>query len=197
MAITLSGITWVVAERPETQNETQPRPNLRLGLPLAVCGALLHAIGMVLARKGIRDYDAVAATFIRVLGALPGYFIFITLLGRWPVVFRAVQHGPRWRSCSRAACRSVVGGDHVHDRVAHLPDGRGDHDRQYHARPGPAVFGAPVSRARQPARPRAAPCFRAGGGSDVFPLQQSRQNRHSTIALAPLDYALPPEIVSA
>jgi drug/metabolite transporter (DMT)-like permease len=95
MVVTLSGVTWVVVERPELKDEKQPRPNLRLGLPLAVCGALLYAIGMVLARKGmrdIRDYDAVAATFIRVLGALPGYFIFITLFGRWHMIFRALQH---------------------------------------------------------------------------------------------------------
>jgi drug/metabolite transporter (DMT)-like permease len=106
MAVTLSGMTWVIAERPETKDERQPRPNLRLGLPLAVCGALLHAIGMVLARKGIGDYDAVAATFVRVLGALPGYFVFITLVGRWPVVFRAFQHG---RAMGIIFAGSVVG----------------------------------------------------------------------------------------
>ena len=53
--------------------------------------ALAQATGMVLSRQGIGNFDAVAATLIRVLGALPGYLVFVTVLRRWPSIFAAVR----------------------------------------------------------------------------------------------------------
>ena len=91
MAVTLTGITWVVLERRErTEVERSPR-QLRLGVLLAVAAALAQATGMVLSRQGIGNFDAVAATLIRVLGALPGYLVFVTVLRRWPSIFAAVR----------------------------------------------------------------------------------------------------------
>lgn len=92
MAVTLAGITWVVLERRErTELEHSPR-QLRLGVLLAVAAAVAQATGMVLSRQGIGNFDAVAATLIRVLGALPGYLVFVTVLRRWPSIFAAVRH---------------------------------------------------------------------------------------------------------
>jgi drug/metabolite transporter (DMT)-like permease len=48
-------------------------------------------VAMMLSRKGIGQYDAVAATFIRVLAAIPGYVLLLTVIGRWPAVFVAVR----------------------------------------------------------------------------------------------------------
>ncbi len=91
MAVTLTGITWVVLERRErTEVEYSPR-QLRLGVLLAVAAALAQATGMVLSRQGIGNFDAVAATLIRVLGALPGYLVFVTVLRRWPSIFAAMR----------------------------------------------------------------------------------------------------------
>ena len=56
-----------------------------------MAAAMAQATGMVLSRKGIGNYDAVAATLIRVLGALPGYLVFVTVLRRWPSIFAAVR----------------------------------------------------------------------------------------------------------
>lgn len=94
MAVTLGGIIWVVLERPEETKTKglQPAGDVGTGIALAVAGAMAQALGMVLSRRGIGDYDAVAATFIRALGALPGYLIFVTVIGRWHTVFAALRH---------------------------------------------------------------------------------------------------------
>jgi len=69
------------------------RRGLRRGVSLAVVAAGAQAVGMVLARDGIGDYDAVAATFIRVLGAMIGYTTLISVLGRWPIMVGAARRG--------------------------------------------------------------------------------------------------------
>ena len=91
MAITLAGITWVVLERRDKTEVDHSPQHRRLGVLLAVTAALAQATAMVLSRMGIGDYDAVAATTIRVLGALPGYLVFVTVLRRWPVIWKAAQ----------------------------------------------------------------------------------------------------------
>ena len=59
---------------------------------LAVLAAAGAAVGMVLSKKGIGQYDAVAATFIRVLGAMAGYLPLVTLVRRWPTMLAAARH---------------------------------------------------------------------------------------------------------
>ena len=91
MVVTIAGIVWVVLERPEAA-ATPTERHLTMGLLLATIAAVAQAGGMVLGRQGIGEYDAVAATFIRVIGALPGYLVLLSLLGRWPPVFSAVRN---------------------------------------------------------------------------------------------------------
>lgn len=91
MAVTISGITWVVLERrANVGGATSERPSVA-GVLLAITAAIAQALAMMLSRKGIGDYDAVAATFIRVLAAIPGYVVLLTVVGRWPAVFTAVR----------------------------------------------------------------------------------------------------------
>jgi len=87
----LAGVVWVVLERSESRPGQQPHRHPIRGFLLALAGAVSGAGGMVLARKGIGTYDAVAATFIRVLGALPGYFVLVTVVRRWPSIFKALE----------------------------------------------------------------------------------------------------------
>ena len=91
MAVTLGGVTWVVLERPG--NATERQPQLRWGVLLGVLGAVGMAVGLVLSKRGLGDYDAVAATFIRVLGAMIGYLGLITVAGRWTAMTVAARHG--------------------------------------------------------------------------------------------------------
>ncbi|MGA2797555.1 MAG: DMT family transporter [Thermoguttaceae bacterium] len=91
MGITISGVIWVILEQPETPEEHRRRRHLARGIFLAVVSAVSGAVGLVFSKKGIGSYDAAAATYIRVIGALAGYSILLTLVWRWPAVFRAVR----------------------------------------------------------------------------------------------------------
>ncbi|MGD0653826.1 MAG: DMT family transporter [Thermoguttaceae bacterium] len=91
MAITLSGVVWVILERPETPEEHRRRRHIARGVFLAVVAAVSGAVGLVFSKKGIGNYDAAVATYIRVIGALAGYVVLLTLVWRWPVVLRAVR----------------------------------------------------------------------------------------------------------
>ena len=91
MGITISGVIWVILEEPETPEEHRRRRHLARGIFLAVVSAVSGAVGIVFSKKGIGTYDAAAATYIRVIGALAGYSILLTLVWRWPAVFRAVR----------------------------------------------------------------------------------------------------------
>jgi drug/metabolite transporter (DMT)-like permease len=98
MGITLLGVVWVTLERDTKvggeDKEPQPaRPHAwRFGLMLAFVAAVTQAFGTVLSKMGIGQYDAGAATFIRVLGAMAGYLILLTVLGRWRAVRVASRH---------------------------------------------------------------------------------------------------------
>jgi len=106
MAVTIGGITWVVLERQPMTGASHGQRPAAAGVLLAVAAALTQAVAMMLSRKGIGQYDAVAATFIRVLGALPGYVVLLTVVGRWPAVFLAVRDG---RAMAIVIVGSLVG----------------------------------------------------------------------------------------
>jgi drug/metabolite transporter (DMT)-like permease len=89
MGVTLLGVMWVVAEQPDRQ-QTHDLRQRTTGIILALVGAGWQAVAMLLVRAGLGDYDAGAATFIRVLGGMAGYLPMITLLGRWTVIRSAV-----------------------------------------------------------------------------------------------------------
>lgn len=90
MAITLAGVTWVVLERPDHGQHVSLR-NLVFGIVLAVLAATGAAVGYVLSKMGIGDYDPVAATFIRALGGLTGFVMLITAARRWPAMLTAAR----------------------------------------------------------------------------------------------------------
>lgn len=92
MAVTLSGVSWVILGRTPATSPTAGPVHLRYGLALALVGAVAQAIGLVLAKQGIGQYDAMAGTFIRVLAAMVGFSVLITAAGRWKPVLGAVRH---------------------------------------------------------------------------------------------------------
>jgi drug/metabolite transporter (DMT)-like permease len=89
MAITLSGVLWVVLEQREGDEHPHNRKTLRFGLTLAFVATATQSVGMVLAKDGIADYDPAASALIWILGALVGYLLLITVLGRWRPVLAA------------------------------------------------------------------------------------------------------------
>jgi drug/metabolite transporter (DMT)-like permease len=92
MGVTLLGVAWVVAERPVPQEDRVQQYPWR-GILYALLATCWQAAAAVLAKQGIGDYDAFAATYIRVLGGLVGLIPLITLRHRWPAVKAAMMHG--------------------------------------------------------------------------------------------------------
>ena len=89
MCTTLAGVLWVVLEQRDGDGHPQNRKTLRYGLLLAFVATATQSVGMVLAKDGVAHYDPAASALIRILGALVGYFLLITLLGRWPPIVAA------------------------------------------------------------------------------------------------------------
>jgi drug/metabolite transporter (DMT)-like permease len=50
---------------------------------LGLAGALGQALGLVLSKRGMGDYDPVAATQIRVCAGLLGFVVITTVIGWW------------------------------------------------------------------------------------------------------------------
>ena len=92
MAVTLAGVVWVVLERPQTDLEVHRQRHFGWGIFLAGVAAVGQALGLVFSRHGIGQYDAVAATFVRVLAAMAGYLVLVTLLGLWPRIVAGARH---------------------------------------------------------------------------------------------------------
>ena len=91
MLVTLAGVVWVVLERqPADQSPYRPG-HLRLGVFLGLAAAVCQAASTVLVRCGLGNYDAAAATFLRVIGGIAGYVVMVTLLGRWPQILAATR----------------------------------------------------------------------------------------------------------
>lgn len=76
---------------------------LKLNIPLngflyALGGALGQAVGLVLSKKGMGSYDAVAATQIRAIFGFVCFAVLVTVLGRWRRIFRAVRDATGMKS---------------------------------------------------------------------------------------------------
>lgn len=69
---------------------------LKLNVPLqgflyALGGALGQAVGLILSKKGMGDYDAVAATQIRAIVAFAAFAILVTFMKRWKRVLFTIR----------------------------------------------------------------------------------------------------------
>ena len=90
--VTVSGIVIAIANK-----------KMRLNIPfkgflLAFGGALGQAGGLILSKKGMGDYDPIAATQIRAIFGLISFVILITYLGRWGKVKEASKHNSGMKS---------------------------------------------------------------------------------------------------
>lgn len=83
IVVSITGIIIAIADR---------RLKIRVpkkGLLYAFGGAVGQAVGLILSKKGIGDYDPISATQIRILFGLVCFIIMITLVGRWSKVKEA------------------------------------------------------------------------------------------------------------
>jgi drug/metabolite transporter (DMT)-like permease len=101
MSLTLSGIVIVVLEREPGQSQfTLSRP--LSGILIAFGGALGQAVGLVMSKYGMGDYDAFAATQIRIIAGIAGFFVIFIFLNAWRRVGAAFTDG-------RAMANTTVG----------------------------------------------------------------------------------------
>ncbi len=115
MSITLAGVLWVVMERRAGEGHPHTVRQLRYGLALALTATAVQAAGTVLAKEGTTQFPppdssvvlgAAASALIRVIGAVVGYVMLVTLIGRWPAMVAAVKQR---RDVTTMAAGTIVG----------------------------------------------------------------------------------------
>ena len=108
MALTVAGIAWAVMDRKPAAADggTPARHASILGVFFGFCGALGQAGGLVLSKLGMGDYDAVAATQVRVLAGIAGYAVLFLLFHWWHRMRPALRDG---RALSFAAVGAFFG----------------------------------------------------------------------------------------
>jgi len=92
MTITVIGISLVVLKKAERSSQKGRFTNFKLGYPvvgvlLALGGAIGQGAGLVLSKFGMQDYDAFAASQIRIIAGIIGFALIFTILRRWRDVF--------------------------------------------------------------------------------------------------------------
>nr|MBN2277767.1 DMT family transporter [candidate division Zixibacteria bacterium] len=108
IAVTISGIAWVTAER-QIKNNTSDRPSSSktLGIFLALGGAVGQAIGLVLAKAGMGEsVDPLPATFIRMVSAAAAIWLYGLFRGD---TIGTIQKARDYRALLLAAGGAVCG----------------------------------------------------------------------------------------
>lgn len=91
MILTIGGIAIAIISR----GENGTRYTLKLpvkGILFAFGGAAGQALGLVLSKLGMKNYDPFAATQIRIIAGTAGFVLLVSIMRRWKRVFEAVLH---------------------------------------------------------------------------------------------------------
>jgi len=91
MSLTFSGIAIAIFNR----NGKGEKLSLKLapsGIFLALGGAVGQALGLVVSKIGLADYDPFAATQIRIIAGIAGFSLLVTVLSRWNTVGRSLRN---------------------------------------------------------------------------------------------------------
>jgi drug/metabolite transporter (DMT)-like permease len=102
MTLTFSGIAIAIFNR----NGKGEKLSLKLsprGILLAFGGAVGQALGLVLSKMGMADYDPFAATQIRIIAGIIGFSFLITFMTRWGSVFKGMRNRTGIASASLGA----------------------------------------------------------------------------------------------
>jgi drug/metabolite transporter (DMT)-like permease len=90
MVLTVTGIGWAVLDKKD-QRESKDRKVAFTGILFGLGGALGQAGGLVLSKRGMGSYNAVAATQMRVLAGIAGYLILFLVFHWWSRVRPALR----------------------------------------------------------------------------------------------------------
>jgi drug/metabolite transporter (DMT)-like permease len=91
MTLTFAGIAMAIFSRP-SKGEKLSLKLSPLGILYAIGGAIGQALGLVLSKFGMKDYDPFAATQIRIIAGIAGYVLLVTVLSRWANVYNATRN---------------------------------------------------------------------------------------------------------
>lgn len=91
MTLTLLGIGVAIFSR-ENGNEKLRMKIAPIGVLYAFGGAIGQALGLVLSKYGMKDYDPFASTQIRIIAGMSGFAILVTLLRRWKSIGAAFKN---------------------------------------------------------------------------------------------------------
>lgn len=91
MTLTFAGIAMAIFSR-ENKGEKFSLKLSPKGILFALGGAVGQALGLVLSKLGMHEYDPFAATQIRIIAGIAGYVILVTLLSRWISVIKATRN---------------------------------------------------------------------------------------------------------
>lgn len=97
IVISISGIVIAIVDR-----KLKIKAPMK-GVLLAFGGAVGQAVGLILSKKGMGNYDAVSSTQIRIIFGIICFSIMITLMRRWGKVFSALKDKPGFSSVSIGA----------------------------------------------------------------------------------------------
>ena len=114
MVVTLTGISIVILKREKKEENSKKSRKLTTsysikGILLAFGGAVGQGVGLVLSKKGMGEYDAIAASQIRVITGMIGFAIIVAIIGRhnrYQMTRTAIQNGSAMK---RIALGSVFG----------------------------------------------------------------------------------------
>lgn len=88
MTLTMSGVALVILKRSDATQGSKKKGKLKFsyplsGLLLAMGGAAGQAVGLVLSKFGMKDYDPFAASQIRVIAGMFGFTLLFIFTGAW------------------------------------------------------------------------------------------------------------------
>lgn len=102
MALTFSGIAIAIFSR-SGKGEKLSLKLAPKGVVFALGGAVGQALGLILSKIGLADYDPFAATQIRVIAGIIGFSVLITIMSRWGSVFIGLKNRPAIASATLGA----------------------------------------------------------------------------------------------
>ena len=91
MTLTFSGIAMAIFSR-AGKGEKLSLKLAPKGILYALGGAIGQALGLVLSKFGMNDYDPFASTQIRIIAGIFGYIILVSVLYRWGNVISALRN---------------------------------------------------------------------------------------------------------
>jgi drug/metabolite transporter (DMT)-like permease len=91
MTLTFTGIAMAIFSRGAKGEKLSLKLAPR-GILYAFGGAVGQALGLVLSKFGMKDYDPFAATQIRIIAGIIGYSLLVSVLMRWGNVIKATRN---------------------------------------------------------------------------------------------------------